>query len=367
MKHKQNIKKIVLTGGPCAGKSTAMSIITQQLENLGWKVFICQEAATHLFKAGTEISEKGLSSKEFQEQIILHQIYEEDFLQIIAQQHTYENVAILLDRGIMDGMAYVPKEEFINILEKYNYDIVSVRDQRYDAIFHLVSAAYGAEQFYTLENNEARKESVEEARIIDDKTKSVWIGHPHMRVIDNTTSFKQKVDRLIKEIFSVLGLPIPIRIERKFTIEAPDITKIDIPYQVIDIQQHYLDGHNTKEHTRIRQRGQNGSYTYYHTKKINIRGGVNIELEDKISQEQYYDLLPTADPNLVPIIKERICFLWENQYFEMDIFKNRGKDTCMLQIKLTEQQQETILPLWIKIIKEVTDDSQYSNYELAKK
>lgn len=40
----------------------------------------------------------------------------------------------------------------------------SLRDGRYDGILHLVTAACGAEEHYSLENNEARSESVEMAR-----------------------------------------------------------------------------------------------------------------------------------------------------------------------------------------------------------
>lgn len=40
----------------------------------------------------------------------------------------------------------------------------SLRDERYDGILHLVTAACGAEEHYSLENNEARSESVEMAR-----------------------------------------------------------------------------------------------------------------------------------------------------------------------------------------------------------
>lgn len=40
----------------------------------------------------------------------------------------------------------------------------SLRDGRYDGVFHLVTAASGAEDFYTLESNEARTETVDMAR-----------------------------------------------------------------------------------------------------------------------------------------------------------------------------------------------------------
>lgn len=362
---KQIIKKIVLTGGPCAGKTTAISIITQQLENAGWKVFICQETATHLLNAGTEISNKGISIKSFQERIILHQIYEEDMIYSIAKQHKHQKVVIILDRAIMDGMAYLSRNEFTKMLKKHKHTIVSIRDKRYDGVFHLVSAASGAESFYTLENNVIRRENVQEAQIIDDKTKNAWIGHPHMWIIDNSTPFKEKIDRLIKEVFTCLGLPVPQKIERKFKIQMPDMKDITIEHQSIDIQQHYLKGHGPKKHERIRRRGKQGSHTYYHTTKRYIKKGTKIELEEKISKKRYYDLLNIADQKLFPIIKERICFLWENQYFEMDIFKKNLKGLCILEIEVGSKKQKVKLPPWIKVIQEVTDNKNYNNYELA--
>ena len=42
-----------------------------------------------------------------------------------------------------------------------------MRDRRYEAVVHLVSAADGAEKFYSKENNEARYESKDDAIIKD--------------------------------------------------------------------------------------------------------------------------------------------------------------------------------------------------------
>lgn len=41
---------------------------------------------------------------------------------------------------------------------------LTLRDGRYDGIFHLVTAAAGAEEHYSLDNNEARSEPVQLAR-----------------------------------------------------------------------------------------------------------------------------------------------------------------------------------------------------------
>lgn len=57
-----------------------------------------------------------------------------------------------------------------------------LRSSRYIAIFHLVTAAEGAEKFYTLENNGIRIESIEEAREVDRRTCRAWIGHPKLYV-----------------------------------------------------------------------------------------------------------------------------------------------------------------------------------------
>lgn len=46
--HMNNIKKIVLTGGPCAGKTTALVRIIEHFSGLGYKVFTIPEVPTCL-------------------------------------------------------------------------------------------------------------------------------------------------------------------------------------------------------------------------------------------------------------------------------------------------------------------------------
>ena len=44
-----------LTGGPCAGKTTALATLTDQLTTKGFKVLIVPEAATMMMKGGAFI------------------------------------------------------------------------------------------------------------------------------------------------------------------------------------------------------------------------------------------------------------------------------------------------------------------------
>jgi thymidylate kinase len=201
MKTQKNIVKIVITGGPCGGKSTVLKSIKEALEKAEYKTFIAQEMATRLFESGVEISEKGISLYQFQEQLLLRQIDEENFIKNLAETHNYDNVVILCDRGIMDGQAYISEEDFDKILTNNGYTR-HARDERYDVIIHLVTTAYGAEKFY--KNNKVRKDTIIEARILDDKIKEVWKPHHYVQIIDNSTCFQEKIDRTIKTIFSFL-------------------------------------------------------------------------------------------------------------------------------------------------------------------
>ena len=76
---------------------------------------------------------------------------------------------------------------------------------RYDAVFHLATAAKGAEEFYTLDNNAARIETVEEAIEVDNRLLAAWKYHPHLRVIGNDSDFDGKIRQLLEEMGDFLG------------------------------------------------------------------------------------------------------------------------------------------------------------------
>ena len=47
--------RILVTGGPCAGKTTALAAIAQDLTQLGYKVLVVPEAATLIMRGGAMI------------------------------------------------------------------------------------------------------------------------------------------------------------------------------------------------------------------------------------------------------------------------------------------------------------------------
>lgn len=122
--------------------------------------------------------------------------------------------------GTMDTAAYMTNENFDVLLDDYNWNVVDLRDKRYDAVIHLVTAAIGAEKFYTTENNAARSEDLSQARDLDFKVLNAWVGHPHIRIVDNSTGFSQKINRVEEVICQVVGAPRPTRGERKFILSG---------------------------------------------------------------------------------------------------------------------------------------------------
>lgn len=361
---KMEISKIVITGGPCAGKSTAMSWIQNAFTQKGYSVLFVPETATELITGGVAPWTCG-SNLDYQVCQIGLQMEKERIFEQAAKTMDCEKILIVCDRGMLDNKAYMTELEFQQVLSFMKQNEVELRDS-YDAVFHLVTAAKGAEEFYTTANNTARTETVEEAAALDDKLISAWTGHPHLRVINNTSDFENKMKRLIAEISAFLGEPEPFEIERKFLIQYPDIKWLEsIPNcQRIEIIQTYLTAKEGEE-VRVRQRGMNGNYIYFQTTKKNVSDLKRVEIERRLSKDEYLELLMEADPSKRQIRKTRYCLTYENQYFEIDIYPF-WKDKAIVEIELSDENMEIMFPEQIKVIKEVTEDETYKNASLAK-
>ncbi len=362
-KNKQKLTKIVLTGGPCAGKTTAMNWIQNNFVKQGYKVIFIPETATELITSGFAPWDTR-TNVDFQDILLKLQLEKERLFEEAAKKLPNDKILLVCDRGIMDNKAYMSKKEFNNLLKNNNLNEIKLRDS-YDAVFHLVTAAKGAKEYYNLDN-EARTETIEEATRLDDLLIAAWTGHPHLRIIDNSSDFEEKMKRLMREIAAVLGEPNPYEIERKFLIEMPDIEYLEsLPNcEKVRIVQTYLNSSDDEE-VRIRQRGNNGTYTYSKTRKINVDSMKRIEVETRLTQEEYINELLNADPTRGQIIKDRYCLCYKNQYFEIDIYPF-WTDKAIAEIELISEDQKIELPDFINVIDEVTDDINFKNSEIAK-
>lgn len=356
------ITKIVLTGGPCAGKSSAMSRIQEEFTSRGYAVLFIPETASELILGGANPTTCG-SVANFQKQLLKLQLEKERIFEETANLMPADKVLIVCDRGTLDNKAYMTEQDFQAVIREIGTNEIALRD-RYDAVFHLVSAAKGAAEAYSTQNNPARTETPEEAAALDDKLISAWTGHPHFRVIDNSTSFNDKIKRLIDEIYGILG-DESYEIERKYLIEYPDLKWLnEYPNcKRVEIIQTYLKS-DADEEKRLRQRGDGANFVYFETKKRKISDIKRVEVERRISEAEYLELIMDADTTKRQIRKTRYCLTYENQYFEIDVYPS-WDDKAILEIELRDENAEIIFPEQIKVIKEVTNDAAYKNASLA--
>lgn len=364
-----DIKKIVLTGGPCAGKTTALVRIIEHFSNLGYKVFTIPEVPTLFTQAGMNYLTKNKGFFYEGEKATLEiQLALEDKFMRMAQECTEQPCLIVCDRGTMDISAYMNPETWADITRAVGTTSPELRN-RYDAILHLVSAADGAEQYYTTANNAQRNEPMTEeglkiARSLDKKVIRAWNGHPHLRVINNHDDFEAKMRRVLKEISSVLGLPQPIEEERKYIVEVTG----QLPEDCIesDITQTYLQGEPGTE-IRLRKRAWDGKYVYVHTTKKQQSATEELVVERQINNSLYEMLLGLADPSRKTIRKHRHSFIWQGQFFEVDTFQDQLQGLIILETKGIAQGEPVKFPPFLKAIKDITGDKEYYNFNLAKK
>ena len=131
----------------------------------------------------------------------------EDIFIEIAQTGDKQTI-ILFDRGVLDGAAFTDENVWQAILDETGWSTIQLRDRRYEAVIHLMTAAEGAEQFYQTENITNREQTLEEARQIDRRLINAWVGHPQFNIIKNKKKgFKTKIEYCIQRTLSLIGMP----------------------------------------------------------------------------------------------------------------------------------------------------------------
>lgn len=196
------IVKIVVTGGPCGGKTSALAYIKKTAEVLGFRVLTIGETATELIGGGVAPWTCATCATYQSFQIDL-QMHKEEIFLAAAQGMDTEKLLLVCDRGLLDNRAYMTEEEFFACLAARG-DTLGEYLARYDAVFHLVTAAEGAEKFYSTKNNAARTETPAEARRVDERLLLAWREHPKRFVLDNSGDFTDKMTRLTEVLKEVL-------------------------------------------------------------------------------------------------------------------------------------------------------------------
>ena len=178
--------RIVLTGGPCAGKTTLLRILTEHFAYEPHVYFTKEVARSLLAKSNYDLS---IASERvrFQTEVFVKQLLSE---QIAISK--YE--VLVLDRGLLDGAAYWQGGRAA-FLAHFQLDLSKVI-ARYGIVFHLESLALGTHY----EQDGIRSESKAEAMELENKTKEVWRGHPRRFILPHRFSIAKKASFIIETI-----------------------------------------------------------------------------------------------------------------------------------------------------------------------
>ena len=362
----KRITKIVLTGGPAAGKTTLISRILHEFKQEdGWRVITIPETATELI-SGFGIRPFGgcMSMLAFQDFVVADQIHKEKLALDAAQVVPEENILIIYDRALMDDKAYITDEEFARVLARFDGRTEASVLAGYDAVLHLVTCAKGAEFAYNL-GNAARTESLEYAREMDDRTLRAWRGHPNLHIIDNSVNFDEKINRAMREIYRLLGEPEPMAQKRKFLVEMPDLDQLKEKYGALalDMMQTYLRVTQPGVERRIRQQENGDDYLYFYTEKHFMPDGTKWDTEKPISEKAYIHYLMEGDSELRSVRKTKYRFIYGDCRFELDVYPF-SRDRAVLF--MYAPGADTAMPPEIRALREVSGDPAYKNRQLAR-
>ena len=184
-------RRIALTGGPGAGKSAVLDVIRRSFCR---HVVVLPEAASILFQGGFPRHETAAGRAGTQRAIYRVQ----DEMERIALEEQ-EAAVILCDRGTVDGLAYwpEPRDTFWSAVGTNHRAELS----RYVAIVHLRTPA--GTQGYD-HSNPVRRESPQEAAVLDARVLDVWSEHPNRSIVYAEETFAQKVQATLEAVRSAL-------------------------------------------------------------------------------------------------------------------------------------------------------------------
>jgi len=298
------IWRIAITGGPCSGKSSGMDAVKKEFEGKGFRVFAVPEVATILINGGLDFGKMAATPRgviEAQKMILQTILRLEDSFYRLAV-HAGCPCIILCDRGTMDGRAYCSPAEWEVVLQETGHTMDELRDVRYDAVIHLVTAAIGAEKFYTIANNAARSETPEQAAKLDEQTRVQWLGHRLVGIIDNSSDFKTKMTRVTDFVGRLVATHAPGQRANLTVYELPappkELAKVT---HAVEVSVHYLFPRAQYTAEQVIRRSTATSDIFY-LRGHAVGGSVNYV---PITAREFTTLLEEREDKRVPVVSKR--------------------------------------------------------------
>lgn len=191
---RHGVRRIVLTGGPGSGKSTAAAFLAREFVDDLW---VLPESATLLYRGGLPRATGDLGQQVAQRAIYTVQRSLED-----ATSLQHPGRVQLCDRATVDGAAYWPDgaDAFFRAMGTTQASELA----RYDAVVFMHTAALMPAGYER--DMDVRTEDREQAVELDRRMYDLYSAHPVLVDIESSASFLDKltrvrnaIDRLVHE------------------------------------------------------------------------------------------------------------------------------------------------------------------------
>lgn len=155
-------------------------------------------------------------------------------------------------------------------------------------------------------------------------------------------------------------------IEHKYLIAMPERALLDafLSCRKLSITQTYLIAAAGETH-RVRRVCENGSVSFYETRKRRVTALRAVEQERTLTEQEYNELLTLQDSTRTPIEKLRYRVPHGEHTVEIDVYPF-WQDRAIAEVEVESEEERVALPPFIKVLLEVTDDKRYKNVNLAK-
>eukprot|EP01064_Diplonema_japonicum_P032960 TRINITY_DN635_c1_g2_i2.p1 TRINITY_DN635_c1_g2~~TRINITY_DN635_c1_g2_i2.p1 ORF type:complete len:440 (+),score=81.57 TRINITY_DN635_c1_g2_i2:96-1322(+) len=223
----RRVKRILFTGGPNGGKTTALSQVAERLRSMGLQVFVLPDTSSSMNTAGVGFAacsdESGQKETWVKNKLKMEMVTESAFIRIaVASQRAS---VILFDRGTLDTAVYCTPDKWQSILKDMDLTEEDLLN-RYDAVVHLTTTAKGAEATYDAYHIHSGLPK-EEAIRLDNRLREVWSGHPmHKVIVNDSGGMEEKIQHAMSEICHFLGVQSPMLCKQQFLVDIGFIDKV---------------------------------------------------------------------------------------------------------------------------------------------
>lgn len=152
-----------------------------------------------------------------------------------------------------------------------------------------------------------------------------------------------------------------LEIERKYLLSGLPPVAEEAPF--VEIEQGYLPGEELIERLRV-VRDEHGERLY---RSVKVGTGLSrIELEEPTSPDLFYAMWPFTSGRRVSKRRHLVHDVNNALTWEVDNFTDR--DLVLAEVELESEGQDVELPDWLVpyVLREVTGESAYLNFELAR-